>query len=125
MRWGASKLLLVWMGLSECGERQHEAADGVAAVILEAVLAERELGQERNAVGFLNERIGYFADAVGDGGAKFDSNGFDISALAALSHDDRTVAAAVDARTWHRQAARMRPRSMQRLKKPRKCSAIC
>lgn len=43
---------------------------------------------------FLSGGVAKFA--VGDGGAKFDSNGFNISASAALSHDDRTGAAAVD-----------------------------
>ena len=43
---------------------------------------------------FLSGGVAKFA--VGDGGAKFDSNGFNITASAALSHDDRTGAAAVD-----------------------------
>jgi len=47
-----------------------------------------------NVTDFLSGGVAKFA--VGDGGAKFDSNGFDISASAALSHDDRMVAAAVD-----------------------------
>ena len=52
--------------LGEPGEREHEAATGVAAVVHLAVLAEGELGEERDVARLPRKELCCFAYALAD-----------------------------------------------------------